>query len=170
MFIGKGVERSARVGIVRPDSKRRLEFFAPFFYLTFEHINQSKIAVEIFGGGAQTAQLECFAEILDGLRPVLGFRSFQTVAAQFLDSVIDLTLLLQGLETLQEYLRFRTSHPAQRLSKGVEGIFIARTGPHRDLHTAQAVVTSPELAQSPALSGQTHRVLCERCRREFNHI
>src|SRR6266478_618247 len=106
--------------------------------------------MEIFTGSAESAQFERFLKVLHGLRPVLGFRRFQTVTPQFLDSVIDLTLLLQSLETLQEYVCFGTSHPAERLSKSVEGIFIIGTSSHRDLQMVNGFVRFPKNDQIPA--------------------
>src|SRR5207244_10024093 len=100
--------------------------------------------MEIFTGSAESAQFERFLKVLHGLRPVLGFRSFQTVAAQFLDSVIHLTLLLQALETLQEHLGLRFSRSAESMREGVESILVVRIRSDCDLQMMNSFLRIPK--------------------------
>ncbi len=99
--------------------------------------------MQIHTRSARSTQFDCLLEVCDGLRPVPGVRCFQTVTAQFLDSVVDLTLLLEILETFQEHLCFRPSHSAERLREAVQSIFIIGTSSNCDLHVVDCFLHIP---------------------------
>ncbi len=80
-----------------------------------------------------------------------------------MDAVIDLTLLLQGLETLQEYLCFGTTHSVERLGKSVERIFIIGTGSNRHLQMVNGFVRFPKKKQIAAQQKLRIRVAGFQC-------